>query len=385
MATVSVASTTELASALATANGGDAIALQPGVYSGLALKQLDFPSGVTITSADPSNKAVLTNFAATGVKGLTFSDIEFLADRTSGNWAFQFLKSDRITFERVFVHGSLDGDSGNDAGALLFQQSTNIMVIGSEFTQLRAAIGHLDGQGLSVAENHIHHVMKAGVIVAGVSDVSISRNTISDIEPIKGEHPDAIQFFTTNTKAAAKDIVVEENVILRGDGGATQGIFFRDQVGTLPYENVTISKNLIIGTGPGGIYVVGAKDLKILDNNLVSTPGNAGRTNLRVENAENVETRNNEAVSIFHEKVTGLLQSGNEISAAVDDMGQAALRQWQSLPLDDTPALSTYIRPMVSVTPTLPWGDEGVELADFGPLIQLQLQWHGWNDGFLLA
>lgn len=343
MSIIVVNSVSGLNSALKAAQGGDTIQLAAGNYSGVALKGLSFAQNVTITSADPNNQAVFTNFTINGVRGLTFTGVELSAQAGAGNWAFQIYKSENITFDAVKVHGTLDGNSANDTGGLLFQQAINVKVTNSDFTQLRAAVSDQGGKGLLVEGNHIHDVMKAGVIVAGVSDVKVSGNTITDINAVKGEHPDAIQFFTTNTTTSAKNIEVSDNVILRADGGYTQGIFFRDQVGNLPFENVTIKDNLVVGTGPGGIYVVGASNLKISGNELVSLPGETSRTNLRVENATNVESIGNTAVSIAYDKVTGLIQTDNAINQVVADGGQLALRQWQAENPEDVVLLDAYV------------------------------------------
>ena len=331
MSNITVNSSVGLTAALKSAHSGDKILLQAGTYSDLVIHDLSFAGGVTITSADPAHQAVLTDFLVMRVDGLTFSNLEL---KTLGTGTgFNISKSQNIHFDHDFVHGSLDGNAQNDGSGLGFLDSSGISVTNSEFTQLRQAIGAGANVTPSVSNilfsgNNIHGVVKTGIVFSGASNVTVTGNTISDIRPLNGDHPDAIQFFTRGTTVAAHDIVVSDNIIQRGDGEPTQGIFFRDQVGTLPYERVVIANNLIVGTGYGGILVMGAKDLEITGNELVSNPGKGNITWILVQNAERVRSMDNKAVSISYDKVTGLSQNGDVIVPPVRDLGLAATRAW---------------------------------------------------------
>src|SRR3546814_17629153 len=82
----------------------------------------------------------------------------------------------------------------------------------------------------------------------GTNDVVISNNYFTDFHPVGADHPDAIQLWTTNTTESARNISITGNVFERGDGDIIQGIFLRDQSGgKLPYQDVTISDNIVLG------------------------------------------------------------------------------------------------------------------------------------------
>ena len=71
------------AATLAKAKGGDIIRLAPGTYTGLYFKAHSYAPALTITSADPTHPAVLTNFDAAGwcaePKALTGASAPFAA------------------------------------------------------------------------------------------------------------------------------------------------------------------------------------------------------------------------------------------------------------------------------------------------------------------
>jgi parallel beta-helix repeat protein len=350
MSIVTVSSTAALTSAVNAAHDGDTILLKAGEYDGLALKNLTFAQGITITSADPTHEAVLSNFGLTRVQGVTFSNVELLATggATTG-YAFDIEKSGHITFDHVYAHGSLDGDSSNDAGGILLQFTNNIKVTNSEFTQLRQAVAVVNADNVVISNDYAHDLMKTGFVLSGASDVQITHNTISSIKAVNGEHPDAIQFFTTGTTTAAHDINISDNVILRGSGDFTQGIFLRDQVGTLPYQNVTITNNLVDGTGYGGVYVQGANGLTISGNDLVSIPGKINATFLRVENGQNVTVTNNQGYEINFDANTHPTLSGNVNNGIAMDGGAGAMNSWYVIHPDAGSTLASH-----SPTPNLP-------------------------------
>ncbi|MGH6987778.1 MAG: hypothetical protein ACRED9_13205, partial [Caulobacteraceae bacterium] len=61
MATYDVSSTSGLLAALKSAQSGDVIDLDPGTYSNVNIQNVKIAGEVTITSADPSNQAVLAD------------------------------------------------------------------------------------------------------------------------------------------------------------------------------------------------------------------------------------------------------------------------------------------------------------------------------------
>ena len=59
----------------------------------------------------------------------------------------------------------------------------------------------------------------------------------------------------------------------RGSGTIVQGIFISDEVGTLPYQRVTVTDNVIVGAMYNGIAVAGANDAKLTNNTVIGDGG----------------------------------------------------------------------------------------------------------------
>lgn len=261
-----VASSAELNSALTAAQAGDTIKLAPGTYSGIVAKSLTFSDPVTITSQNTLTPAVINDLSITSTSGLTFYSLEFNALPSGVDNPFKVTSSQNIRFDRLNVHGSLNDDPHDDVSGFLVRSSSNISVTNSEFQQLHHAFAHLDDDGLTIANNRFHDLQIDAVRGGGSSNVTVTGNSFWNFHYIVGDHPDAIQFWTTNTTTSAHDITVTDNLFYRDVGTAAQGVFITDQVGGLPYLRVVISGNAIIGGMFNGIYLQDARDATITDN-----------------------------------------------------------------------------------------------------------------------
>lgn len=328
--------------ALKVAQGGDTIQLASGTYSGLAISNVKFASGVTITSLDATTPAVLTNFNINGSNGLTFTNLEFVA-KAPAYFAFQVRNSDDIHFYGLRVHGSLDGDASNDADGLQVLNSSNVSITYSEFQQLGRGMAIGSTTNVVVEGNKVFGIRSDGMDFAQVANLRVTGNLIHSINAVGDDHPDAIQFWTLGTTVASRDILISGNVILRGEGGATQGIYLRDEIGGMPYERVTIENNIVVGTGYNAIRVNGAKDLVVKGNELISNPGDTNKSFMLVQNADGVRATDNKAISIGFDKVTNLTSVGNVLNQPVPDAGVGALKAWVVSHPDTAALISPFL------------------------------------------
>ncbi len=317
MATHNVSSASQLAAALASAQGGDRIVLAGGNYGTLKLNDRNFTSKVEIESADPANPAHFEYITVSSSRNLAFKglDIGFALAPGQPNFATMasVTNSSFITFESIAFHGSLDNNSANDGNGLNVLRSDHVAVLNSTFEQLGRALMIGDTSHVEVLDNDFHDLRSDGADFADVQHVVIARNNFRDFYPDSDDHPDAIQFWTSGTTQASTDILIEDNVILQGDGGGLQGIFLRDQIGTLPYERVTILNNLVyINQGSGnGITVGGGKDIIVQSNSVVSQKSAAGEIWIRLERVTGGLIEGNVADSLINSTNTGVIATRN--------------------------------------------------------------------------
>lgn len=325
MATINVSTTAALNTALKAAKAGDTILLSTGTYA-LTATKLNFASDVTIASADASRPAALTSIAVTDTTGLTMRDLELKATPAAGSNSFRVTDSEDIHFMRVSVHGSLDGDPRGDMNGLLIRGSRNVSVEDSEFQDLGHGISHLNSSLVTIARNEFHHLKVDGVRGGGSSDVTITANLFRDFHPGGADHPDAIQFWTTNTTTIARNIVITDNAFIRGDGAPVQGIFLRDQEGDLPYEKVLISGNVVAGATYNGIMVNGARDVTVTDN-LVQ--GFSDRKSwIRLQDVSTATVSGNSTSHLIFETSINVTTLANTTLALATDDGAWAFAQW---------------------------------------------------------
>ena len=235
----------------------------------MIIKNFKF-TDVTIQSKDPANPAVLTDLYVRDSSGLNFRDLELFVDPDKIIYSHQVYGSSDIHFDKLNVHGTMNGTPHGDKVGLMIRKSTDVSVSNSEFQQLWHGISFLDSKGVVIANNKFHDIQTDGVRGGGTSDIKVINNSFTDFYPAAGDHGDAVQFWTTGTSSIARDIEVSGNVITRGQGGIIQGIFFRDQVGDLPFDNVTIANNLVAGAMYNGIAIQGGTNVKVTGNTVAA-------------------------------------------------------------------------------------------------------------------
>lgn len=326
MTVTTVASAAALNAALKSAQAGDTVLLAPGTYSAVAANGLTFATAVTVASADPANPAVITSMTLSGSAGLTFRSLDLRVDYAGGENPFQILSSKLIRLEDSQIHGSLDGNPGNDRAALLVRDSQDVTVTGSNFRDLYIGVSHLNNARLTIENNTFADIRMDGIRGAGSSWVTIRGNQFTDFQPATGDHADAIQFWTTGTATPAHDIVISGNLLTRGDGSpAVQGIFFGDEA-RIPPERVTIEGNLVAGLSYNSLAVYGGKDVTIRDNVVLSFPD--AKAWIRLTRVDGATVDANETTYVVVTESTGIVQTNTTTVPPVTDEGRAEIDAW---------------------------------------------------------
>jgi len=287
---INVSNASQLNKALRQAKSGDSILLSPGDYGSISISSLKFSGAVTITSASSSNMAHLDGLVVAGSTNLVFRNLDIgrtrtVADTGAKLFITRIIDSSKVTLDGLHIHGSMDNNPSNDLSGLRVSNGSNIKIINSEFEQLARGGFFEKTNGLNISANKLHDIRMDGMNFAQVHNVLIDSNYFTDFVRGDRDHPDAIQFWTSRTTASSTDIVIRNNQILQGKGAAIQGIFITDQIGNLPYKNLTIENNLIFQDGmPNGIMISNAQLLKLTGNTVISAPSTSVSTWIRLSN-----------------------------------------------------------------------------------------------------
>jgi len=287
MTIFTISTQTQLDSTISQLKGGDTVQFAAGTYS-LTFNYKAFASEVTITSADPANPAKLSAVRLVNSSNVTFRNLEIgrplSSTETVETSLARVVGGGGITFDVVHFHGSLDGNPANDGVGISTAGVDGIKITNSEFQQLGRGVIFGTSKNIALTNNRFHDMRSDGADFGAVNNVLVEGNTFTDFYRVTADHPDAIQFWTANTTTPNTDIVIRNNVILQGKGAGMQGIFMNDEVGTLPYERVTIENNLVYEQDmPNGITVMGGKDVAIRGNTVLSPTGDAGVVAIRAD------------------------------------------------------------------------------------------------------
>ncbi|MEO6093412.1 MAG: NosD domain-containing protein [Novosphingobium sp.] len=329
MTSYNVANTADLIRFVGLAQDGDVILLDPGTYSGVTIQNIAQSGNVTITSVDPRNPAVLTDLMVKTSQGLTFTNLEMFV---TTDLPFQVLSSQRIALDQINVHGTLNGSSNDDFRALMVRNSSNVSVTNSYFHEVTDALTHSMSQNLNFSGNRFDLIRDNGISGGGSSFVTIANNVFTSFDHVGAIHPDAIQFWTTQTSVAATDITITGNVFDRGTGVIVQGIFMRDEVSTLPYQRVTIADNVIVGGAYNGIAVMGAVDVTLTNNVVIGAEDQASWISLTNVAAATLSGNISPSFSFTNSTVTGAGDIQATAITLADEAGNFAALTGLALP-----------------------------------------------------
>lgn len=299
MTTINVSNLTELYSALASAKGGETIALAGGNYGDFALLEKtgidrSFASNVTITSADLQNPAVFTGMDLRDTTNLTLDGLTF---------DYNFQKGDELYTNPFSVEGSqnitirnatFDGDVAKGVSevadgygyaiALTVRNSEDITIENNEISNFHRGLSTNSVDGLVVSGNDVHSLRSDGLNFAAVTNVVIEDNYLHDFRASteSSDHRDMIQFWTQNTETPSKNIIIRGNHLDIGSGDYTQSIFIRNEVidrgeagEEMFYRNITIEDNTIVNGQVHGINVGQTNGLVIKGNTVLHSDGGA--------------------------------------------------------------------------------------------------------------
>ncbi|MHA6720029.1 right-handed parallel beta-helix repeat-containing protein [Sphingomonas sp. RS6] len=317
MPDIIVKNQSELNAALAAATGGETIKLAAGTYQQVKLNNVKYASNVTITSLDPDNPATVQRVDLDSSSNITFRNLTLARDLAPTDADYTRLhnvnKSSNIVFDAVTISGG-SGDVTQSVGWGMFvRDSSNITIMNSSVDHVALALNISNVNGLLVKDNSFHDNRRDGLNLSSITNAVIDGNFFTDMYPVNGEHPDAIQFLTRGQTTASSNIVIKNNVVMQGKGEPIQGIFLNDEEGNLPYTNVEISNNLIYVNGMyNGISVTGGKNITVESNTVVSRTDDTIPAWIRLERVDGATVRGNVGDRLVASKEsTNIVETGN--------------------------------------------------------------------------
>lgn len=268
-----------------------------------------------LVKGDPS--VVLTDVKLQGSSGVVFDGMSFVASGPAPALAF--------------TAGSHNGGARNcqvrglkplSGGGVSFSDSNNGFVDNCDLGDLGGGISVNRSQGASVTRNKIHDYSVDAIQFAGSNDAKVIGNEVWNSFPVPGAHNDALQFFTANTTSPTRNLIIADNIFRRGTGQVFQGVFMGNEA-RIPYENVTIERNTIVGGMYNGIALHMATGATIRGNTVVGFPD---MTSWILTNGVTGVVENNRTQQLNVPAASpGLTVTGNTIIPAVKDGGAAIL------------------------------------------------------------
>lgn len=312
-ADVSVASPAELTAAIGAAAAGDRILLAPGHYGTLVLNGAHFSAPVTIESRDLRDIANFSAVYLNDARGILLANVRIEYGATKSpltTYAVNILSSTDISLNGLEVSSAANGVAGDDAYGVNVRDSTRVVVRDCRIHDVYRAVAVLDSNDVELAGNDIAGVGSDGVVARGAVRLSIIGNYFSDFAIIDPEiqHPDAIQLWSRDAPRASRDIVIRGNLIRRGSGDPSQGIFVKTP--ELATANLLIEENVIEQSMGQGIFVENGADVLIRKNTVLPHDFRVDRPGVEVRGVGAGVTVS-ENLAIAYRLADGAVGSGN--------------------------------------------------------------------------
>lgn len=314
MPDIIVTNQAQLDAALKAAKGGESIKLAAGNYTSVKLNGAKYASTVTISSLDVNNMANIEGIDLYNCSNISFKSLtakKDVAGTVYWDAANVVQNSKNIAFSNMtFSGGSGDPKLAGGTG-IAFSNSTNVVFSKSSIDHYIVGLAGDNVDGLSILNSSFHDNRRDHTNFSQMSNMLVDNNVFTNLFPINGEHPDALQFMTTGKTKGNTNITISNNVIMDGDGLGSQGMLLNEEAGNLPYENVTIKNNLVYDNGYyQGIYVKHGTNV-VVDSNTVVSKIDSVSNWIRLEGVTGGVVSNNVSDQVIINNSTGVSDLNN--------------------------------------------------------------------------
>ena len=198
----------------------------------------------------------------------------------------------------IWRGGTISAPNGSDGhGPPVYgvdaRRVKNVRFEGITFTNALRAIVFNDSDDIVLKNNHFTGLRSDGINMAGVTGVLIENNRFDNFTPKKptgdkklgtyqdGDHPDAVQIWTSPTRPYGADITIRDNVV----EGDTQGLTFFGPARE-GYKRVAMVNNMVKVNYPAGMQITTCTDCRVTGNDISAVPGARWKANLRLDKSE---------------------------------------------------------------------------------------------------
>lgn len=308
---VTVGSAAEFDQALAAAGETKVIALKPGVYDALTIRGASAGTAVSVVAAEPANRPVVHKLSISGSRNITLEGLRFVGTGRETPEAFlaEIQQSQNIRIRRS-EFSSPQGQTASNAGALRAADVNTLQVADSVIENLRRGILIERDTAVVIEHNRFRRLDVNGLTATQTDGLTFDSNRLDEFrpEPVGARH--FLTMSTRQTTAPSRNIRITRNVMLQIEGEPINGIFLGNE-DKRPYENVEISRNIIVIGAPHGITVDYATNASITDNMVLDSVQSIYNNAIRLQNAKNGDVSRNLAVAYGYNASQGIVSLRN--------------------------------------------------------------------------
>ena len=327
---VTVSTLKDLNRALREVRRPTSILVAPGDYSGLSIRGLTVPEGTVLKSAIDGRPASFDGLFIDSVRGLTVENIVInpsAKGSAAGRYGALVVNSKNVKLDGLRIVGPGRRIDTSFFSGIMLRRSSDVTFARSYVANFRHGLTLLDLSNSLIEANEFEGLQTDGIRGGGIQNTSIRANVITDFQPSATDHPDGIQIWSTNQAKPGRGITISDNIVIRGKGGPTQGIFVRDTKSKLPFESLTIDGNLVIGGRYNGISVGSATGVKVTNNMVI--PRSDQKSWIRLEQTRDALVANNYAGTYVFRNNREKLRSRNNTQISANDRNLApVISRW---------------------------------------------------------
>lgn len=300
------------ASVFATAGAGDTITLT-GAFGRMSLSNRNFSRPLLI---DASRAQFNGTLDVRNVTGLTFRGGTF--GSTTSDWqnpgTVRVDSSRNISFRSV----TMIADGLGAARGITFRNSSDVRLLGSNFTGFRVAAGFSSVTNGLAEGNRVMASTSDGFMIVDSHFITAQNNSCSGHVPSPGAHADCIQMWSIAGQPVQSDIRIIKNKAY----GRTQGFTSFDPArgGGLRFD---ISNNYVNILFPNGIACHACVDSRFTGNIVRTAPGARYQTRISIVGGSNNVIANND-VGPGPKRTAGLEARAFAANAFTNDTGPLA-------------------------------------------------------------